>query len=68
MSREAFLFFLFVLGICWALIAAIVTMGKNEEAFMTACKQDHKEYECTAMWRSGNANTQVIPMYFPIGR
>lgn len=68
MSREAFLLLLFVLGLCWVLILAIDSMGKREDAFMVACKQDHKEYECTAMWRAGNAPSQVVPVFIPMGR
>jgi hypothetical protein len=32
--------------------------------FMQGCLQDHKKYECTAMWRAGDKND--IPIMVPI--
>lgn len=27
--------------------------AKQEQEFMDACTKDHKQYECTALWRGG---------------
>lgn len=42
--------------------------NKAKDAFMTDCLKDHKQYECTAMWRAGDSksSTVVVPMY--VGR
>ena len=34
----------------------------ENKKFMTECLTEHKEYECTAMWRAGESHTTVIPM------
>jgi hypothetical protein len=34
---------------------------------MTQCIQDHKEYECTAMWRAGDKDPPTI-IFIPSGR
>lgn len=39
--------------------------AQAEKDFMSQCRQDHREYECQAMWRSGKPKQQIImvPMY-----
>jgi len=34
----------------------------NWQNFYAQCTQDHKAYECTAMWRAGETNTVVVPV------
>ncbi len=35
--------------------------------FMRQCMEDHKEYECTALWRAGNrSGPDIIPIPIPI--
>lgn len=43
---------------------------KQKAAFMAECLEYQKQYECVAMWRSGesNDNTTVVPMPVYIGR
>jgi len=36
--------------------------------FMEACTKEHKDYECTVMWRAGRSNTTYIPFVFPTGK
>jgi hypothetical protein len=68
-----------VLAFLGALSCGLYADHKNEiererqwNEFRTACMQDRKEYECVAMWRAGNVNsqTEVIPMpiLIPVGR
>ena len=47
------------------LIAALVANDQNYKEFMGACKQDHKEYECNAMWRAGEDHTTIMPIVIP---
>lgn len=42
-------------------IYAIAT-DRSREDFMTECQHDHKQYECSAMWRAGHSTTTVVPM------
>lgn len=32
----------------------------ERKAFMFECTKEHKEYECTAMWRAGEKKTDYI--------
>lgn len=32
---------------------SIVGQGRAHDRFMEQCQEDHKEYECVAMWRGG---------------
>lgn len=45
-------------------VALLLLIGYAEyheqSRFMDACLQDHKEYECTAMWRAGESHTVFI--------
>jgi hypothetical protein len=44
--------------------------AEAKQHFMAQCMQDHKEYECTALWRQGDPSTLVvpIPIIIPSGR
>lgn len=46
------------------------TAKLEKERFMEACLKDKKEYECVAMWRSGDSHTSMvpIPIVIPMGR
>lgn len=52
-------------------ILAYLNVAKEREAhtrFMRQCIQDHKEYECTALWRAGDrpsTDLLVIPIPLP---
>ena len=54
--------FLFALGfgVMWW---ASNSIERSEREFMDACLEERKEYECIAMWRSGNVT--VIPVVIP---
>lgn len=52
-----------------AMIAfSVIDGNKEREAFMRECLKDHKEYECTAMWRAGDSNVVPMPIIIPMGR
>lgn len=65
-------FGVFVFGICVVFIALVVVAvseeSKHQDAFMKQCMEDHKQYECDALWRAGEDHTQVVPMPVIIGR
>lgn len=48
-------------------VAAVDADSKARNAFMRECLQDHKQYECTAMWRAGERHerTTVVPVFVP---
>lgn len=46
-------------GFMWAAFT-----DDSHQRFMEQCLKDHKEYECTAMWRAGEKPAQPVP--FPI--
>jgi hypothetical protein len=39
---------------------------KQKEAFMAGCTEVYPQFECTAMWRSGNSRTQLMPIVVPV--
>ncbi len=47
-----------------------VTRGREAHVrFMRQCMEDHKEYECTALWRAGDrASPDLIVIPIPTGR
>ena len=47
-----------------------VTREREAHArFMRQCMEDHKEYECTALWRAGDrASPDLIVIPIPTGR
>lgn len=52
------------------LLGAIAICVKNDNdannKFMQECGQDHKRYECEAMWRSGESHEQMVPVFIPM--
>lgn len=57
-SIVAIILILGVAAIIWGAAASIEDTRAAREAFMEACQQDHKEYECLYMWSSiQNANS-----------
>jgi hypothetical protein len=49
------------------LLAGLVVVAAKSEAehkarFMAQCMQDHKEYECTALWRRGDPSVVAVPI------
>jgi hypothetical protein len=60
-------FFVLIIGAVVALcIWAAVETNDTYKEFMRQCQQDHKEYECYAMWRStvnhDHVQTVVVPV------
>ena len=47
-----------------------ITRGREAHGrFMRQCMEDHKEYECTALWRAGDrASPDLIVIPIPTGR
>lgn len=46
-----------------------VRASEAHARFMRQCMEDHKEYECTALWRAGDsALPNVVLMPVPVGR
>jgi len=66
------IFPIFLIIIVCALLAlgamAVVENGKHQEVFMKQCMEDHKQYECDALWRAGEDHTTVMPMPIYIGK
>lgn len=61
-----------VAGVCIAFAALLfISVGmatRDEErrsAFMTECLMEHKQYECTALWRGGQRNVVAMPVMVP---
>ena len=58
----------FVIGLA-ALGYFAFTSGREAHArFMRQCMEDHKEYECTALWRAGDRSAPdvlVLPIPLP---
>lgn len=54
-----------VIGLMMIVYAADADERRRHSEFMQACKQDRKEYECTAMWRAGS--NAVVPYPVVIG-
>ena len=58
-----------VAGLIVGLVGLIVLAGKaaqaEREKFMRDCMRDHKEYECTIMWKEAQPDTQtiIVPSY-----
>lgn len=61
---------LFVVLITAATIAVLVVAisgdAEQRAEFMAACQEDHKAYECVAMWRAGESHTAVVPVIIPV--
>jgi hypothetical protein len=56
------------LGIIAALGWRIASVENAEyDRFMAGCMQDHKEYECTVMWRASSpAPPAIVPIPVPL--
>ncbi len=60
------MFCLFMLLIGIGLLSwGIGNSNARHAAFMSMCMEDRKEYECIAMWRTGQPT--VVPIYIPQG-
>lgn len=46
----------------WGAVYEAQEKEKARKAFMFECTKDHKEYECTAMWRAGEPKTVIVPI------
>lgn len=69
-----------IFGLCFAIViagvVALVWRGVERDKaahtrFMQQCMEDHKEYECTALWRAGNRSNQdviVLPIPIPLSK
>lgn len=53
---------IFVAALLVASVLAIWSEYDAYQKFMAQCRQDHKEYECTAMWRDGSSRSVLVPM------
>jgi hypothetical protein len=58
-------------GLLLAAALAVVVAERIErtearERFFSECREDHKDYECVAMWRSGSRS--VVPIIIPHSR
>ena len=46
-----------------SLLAFAISEDNRDEAhFMAECAQDHKAYECEAMWRAGEPKLIAVPV------
>lgn len=59
-----------VLVLSFLIFAGFVVVAETEEyeIFMEACLEDHKQYECKAMWRRGKSTVVPMPIFIPMGR
>jgi hypothetical protein len=49
-----------VVGLAVGMYSALT--DRTQDEFMAECIKEHKQYECTAMWRSGENHSTVVPM------
>lgn len=54
-------------GLVMIVPALVQQEDEAKTTFMAACTQDRKEYECTAMWRSGSSRAYPMPIIVPAG-
>lgn len=52
----------------FAWVLYIFIFDDSKEVFMRQCLKDHKEYECTAMWRAGRSHFVPMPLIIPMRR
>jgi hypothetical protein len=57
---------MFFLGFLF--IFLFIESNKEIDVFMKECLRDHKQYECTALWRSGNKPVAFAPTPIVIGK
>lgn len=50
-----------ILFCLWGLIVLAIYDGRCRAEFLKECQQDHKKYECVAMWRAGK-NGAYVPI------
>lgn len=58
-------FFILVAVAVWYSVA--VSWAQHDR-FMAGCLEDHKEYECMAMWRAGDRASDVVVVPMPTSR
>jgi hypothetical protein len=54
------------LGLIALVLVAVASDAKARARFMEQCIEDRPEYECTAMWRAGEATVVPVPIVIPI--
>ncbi len=59
---------LVVFGIALLIPPLVRDNEAKTAAFMEACQKDHKEYECTVMWRAGACKTSLLPIIIGGGK
>lgn len=52
------------LGLAGLITWICVSESRSEDRFMLECQQDHKRYECEALWRSGQKGS-TMPVVIP---
>lgn len=54
-----------IVGMLLLIYVASKQVAAERERFMRDCMQDHKEYECTLMWKEAQPDRQtvVVPVY-----
>ena len=59
-----------VIGLVAVVWFAVKVSQKNHARFMAGCMEDHKEYECTYMWRASERDTPPPQIIYvpPTGR
>jgi hypothetical protein len=74
-GRQTIIFGLCVAIVMAAFVAVVWRAIDQQKAaharFMQQCMEDHKEYECTALWRAGNRSNQdviVLPIPIPFSK
>lgn len=62
MDHFGWIFLIGLMVIIGGAFFATATDNAREKRFMAECQQDHKRYECEALWRQGEPRTTVVPM------
>ena len=61
-----------VIGLVFGALVGWVAYRSGAEyaEFMRGCLQDHKKYECIAMWRAGDKNDLpvIVPIPIPVSK
>jgi len=54
-----------IAGMLVVIFIASKQVAAEKAAFMRDCMRDHKEYECTIMWKNAQPDTQtiIVPSY-----
>ena len=59
---------LLLVGVAVGIYVGVARAQEAHTRFMRQCMEDHKEYECTALWRAGGrsgADLIVLPVPLP---